>query len=129
MVKDLTQDGVTDDLSHVKLANELDVSEKLMLLLHLSLEGLFLVLDFFLALSRVLEELHETLSAELKELLSELAVPNVGFLGFVALDLELHTDDIGAEVGVETAVSVLGLSLSEDGLDDNLLNFFIDLEF
>jgi len=123
-------------MAEEQLANELDVTEKLVrsleqLLLEISI-GVFLASIFGLLLKGleiVLDKdfLIDT-TAVIEKLFAEIAVLQVAGDGSLALGLQVDLNDGRTELTVELRVSVLNLSLTEDSLDNDLEDLVINLE-
>jgi len=119
-----------------ELANELNVTEKLMLALHHDLTVVVLrvllarILGLLLKHFEIvlLEDFFEATATEVEELLAEGAELQVVGDGAFALRLEVDFDNRGAKLAVELGVGVLDLGFAEDSLDDDLQDLLVNRE-
>lgn len=125
MLKDRLCRVTSYEVAREELTDELDVTEELVLMLHLlilvvghrvRLACLFvLFLDVFKLL--ILEDLLKAATTVVKQLLAEGAELKVRRDSLLALGFEIDLDNGGAKLTVELGVGVLDLGLTEDSLD------------
>ena len=126
----------SEQVAREELANELNVTEQLMLALHHDLTVVVLrvllarILGLLLKHFEIvlLEDFFEATATEVEELLAEGAELQVVGDGAFALRLEVDFDNRGAKLAVEFGVGVLDLGFAEDSLDDDLQDLLVNRE-
>jgi len=118
----LEDDLVGQKILTVQLTDKVDVSEKALLV-----PNARLVIVFFGGWLVLGEDFEEGFTALVEQLSAEVTVLDVAPHGWVALHFELESEDISAQLSIETAIDALTNRLSEDGRHDDVLNLRVDL--
>jgi len=116
--------------NELNVAKELNLAQCLLILVVLHRVGLACIFSLLLESLKVLlqENLLVHVATVVQKLFPEVAELEVRWDGTLALRLEVDLNNHRAENTVEFGVSMLNLSLAENGLHDDLKNGFVDLE-
>ena len=115
-VKDKDDNGLLEELATEELTNELDVAQEA----SLEPEDVLLILALKELQGLLSEELVETGAAVRQQGLAEERTSNVLLGRGKASQAQLQSNDFLAELSIENAILLFVLSLTEDGLNDDL---------